>query len=141
MHRDCFADDFCQPIYEEWFAEAVAGILFRSLSSEELSILVRLVKLFSVSAITLSCTQTLSACLTALGRPGRAAVSMAIAMLTKTMLNVILVKNPAFSIYGAAFAASGGYLISFGLDFLFAMRATRRKARKKPTQRNKAKAV
>ena len=24
MHRDCFADDFCQPIYEEWFAEAVA---------------------------------------------------------------------------------------------------------------------
>lgn len=24
MHRDWFADDFCQPIYEEWFAEAVA---------------------------------------------------------------------------------------------------------------------
>lgn len=24
MHRDWFTDDFCQPIYEEWFAEAVA---------------------------------------------------------------------------------------------------------------------
>ena len=24
MQRDWFADDFCQPIYEEWFAEAVA---------------------------------------------------------------------------------------------------------------------
>jgi capsid protein len=24
MQRDWFTDDFCQPIYEEWFAEAVA---------------------------------------------------------------------------------------------------------------------
>lgn len=24
MHRDWFIDDFCQPVYEEWFAEAVA---------------------------------------------------------------------------------------------------------------------
>lgn len=24
MQRDWFTDDFCQPVYEEWFAEAVA---------------------------------------------------------------------------------------------------------------------
>ena len=50
-------------------AEPAVKIIYRSLQGEELRILINLVKVFSVSALTLSCTQTLSACLTAQGKP------------------------------------------------------------------------
>ena len=109
-----------------FFAEAAVSILFRSLAMEEAAILTKLVRLFSVSAVTLSCTQTLSACLTALGRPTRAAIAMLFAMAVKTVLNVVLLKNPEYSIYGAAISASAGYFLSCLLDFFFALRATRR---------------
>ena len=109
------------------FSAPAAKILFRSLPKEELSILSGLVQVFAVSAITLSCTQTLAACLTALGRPSRAAVAMAAAMAVKMVLNVVLLRNQSLSIYGAAIAANGGYLVSFVLDFAFAFRATRKR--------------
>lgn len=112
------------------FAEPAVRILFRSLAVDERGILVRLVKWFSVSAFTLSCTQTLSACLTALGKPSKAALSMGIAMGVKTALNVLLVSRPAVGIFGAVIAANVGYALSFALDFWFAVRATR--ARKIP---------
>ena len=117
-----------------FFAEPAVRILFRSLSGEELATLVRLVKTFAGGALTLSCTQTLAACLTALGKPSRSALSMLIAMLAKTALAVALVGNPAVSIYGAAIATSVGYGISFALNLLFALRAT-----KPPKKRRKAK--
>ena len=114
-----------------YFADRAVGILFRSLSGGEKQTLVRLVKLFAVSAITLSCTQTLSACLTALGKPTRAAVAMLLGMLVKTALNILLLRKPEYGIYGAALAASGGYAVAFLFDALFAFRATSRKRAKK----------
>ena len=108
------------------FAEPAVRLLYRSLSAEQTATLVRLVKGFSVSAVTLSCTQTLSACLTALGRPSRAALSMAIAMTVKTLCNVLLIGNPSIGIFGAVLAANAGYLLSFLLDLFFALRATRK---------------
>lgn len=109
------------------FADTAVGVLFRSLSGIEKQTLVRLVKLFACSAVTLSCTQTLSACLTALGKPTRAAVAMFMAMLVKTALNIVLLQKPEYGIYGAALAASGGYAVAFALDAVFAFRATGRK--------------
>jgi O-antigen/teichoic acid export membrane protein len=108
------------------FAEPAVRLLYRSLSTEQTSTLVRLVQGFAVSAVTLSCTQTLSACLTALGRPSRAAISMAIAMSAKTLLNVLWVGNPSVGIFGAVLAADAGYLLSFLLDLAFALHATRK---------------
>jgi stage V sporulation protein B len=113
------------------FAEPAVRILFRSLSGEELTTLVRLVRTFACGALTLSCTQTLAACLTALGKPSRAALSMLVAMLAKTALVVVLVGNPSVSIYGAAIATSIGYGISFLLNLWFAFRATRKNKRVK----------
>lgn len=107
------------------FAEPAVRLLFRSLTGAESELLVRLVKGFSVSALTLSCTQTLSACLTALGKPSRAALSMGIAMTVKTVLNVLLVSSPSLGIFGAVIAANVGYALSMFLDFLSAFRATR----------------
>ena len=108
----------------------LANTVFRSLGGEELATLVRLVKLFAISAVTLSSTQTLSACLTPLGRPMRSAVAMFLAMSLKTALNVALLQNPSLSIYGAAIAANGGYTLSLALNFFSAMRATRARKRK-----------
>ena len=107
------------------FARPAVRILFSSLAAEETEVLVGLIKAFSVSAITLSCTQTLSACLTALGKPILSAVSMLLAMLIKTAVSVWLLRMPSVGIYGAVAAASVGYATSFLLDLFFALRATR----------------
>lgn len=102
-------------------------LIYRSLSESETKILITLVKLFSVSAVTLSATQTLSASLTALGKPIHSAIAMGVAVTVKTALGVLLVRKPSVSIYGAAIAADIAYLISFSFDFFFAMRATKNK--------------
>lgn len=108
-------------------AEPAVKIVYRSLRAEELETLVSLVKAFSLGAVTLSLTQTLAACLTALGKPSRAAISMAVAVSVKTALNAVLVRDPAFSVYGAVIATNACYLVSSVLDFLFAMYHSNRK--------------
>ncbi|MBQ9728077.1 MAG: polysaccharide biosynthesis protein [Clostridia bacterium] len=114
------------------FAEPAAKIVFRSLRGEELATLVRLVKIFSVSAITLSCTQTLSACLTAQGKPQHSAVSMLIAIGVKTCLHWFWVRR--FSVFGAAYASNVCYLVAFSLDLLYNLHVL--KIRKKERNRN-----
>lgn len=113
-----------------FFAEPAVRILYRSLSGEELSLLTGLVRTFTISAVTLSCAQTLSACLTALERPSRAALSMAISMSVKTVVNCILLPNPSVGIYGAAIAANVGYGLAFLLNFIFAWKATGKRGQK-----------
>lgn len=112
-----------------FFAGPIAGIVFRSLKGTEREILVKLVKLFAVSAVTLSCTQTLSACLTGLGKPKYAALSMAVAVTVKTILNFALVGNEKISVYGAAIAADVCYLVAFLLDLVYNLVITRRRRR------------
>ncbi|MFQ9737054.1 MAG: polysaccharide biosynthesis C-terminal domain-containing protein [Christensenellaceae bacterium] len=102
-------------------------IIFRALKPSEAETLVKLVRLFSVSAVTLSCTQTLSACLTGIGKPTFAAVSMAVAVAVKTILNFALVSSPKISVYGAAIAADVCYLVAFALDLVYNLIVTKRK--------------
>ncbi len=101
------------------FADPAAKIIFRSLEREELSTLIRLIKVFSVSAVTLSCVQTLSACLTAQGKPQYAALSMLIAIVVKTVSYALWLKNPKISVYGLAYATNLCYLVAFFLDLLY----------------------
>jgi stage V sporulation protein B len=101
------------------FAEPAVGIVFRALKGEEKTLLVKPAKLFSVSAITLSATQTLSACLTAQGKPKYAALAMTVAVAVKIPLTVWLVKKPSLHIFGAAIAANVCYLLAFALDLLY----------------------
>lgn len=109
------------------FASPAVQILYRALAAEERGILVRLVKWYAVSALFLSGTQTLSACLTALGRPSLAALSMGVAMAVKTGVSAFLVSIPTLSIRGAALAGDLGYLLSFLLDAIFAFFLVRRR--------------
>ena len=101
------------------FAEPATQIIFRSLKGEELAVLVRLVRLFSVSALTLSLVQTLSACLTAQGKPQYAALSMLLAVTVKTALYCWWLQKPRISVYGLAYATNVCYLIAFLLDLVY----------------------
>lgn len=114
-----------------FFAEPVAKLIFRSLKAEELQTLVRLIKLFSVSAVTLSCVQTLSACLTAQGKPQHSALSMLIAVVVKTVLYAFLLRDEKISVFGLAFATNVCYLVAFILDLVYNLIVSRKKARRK----------
>ena len=109
-----------------YFAEPVSKMIFRSLKGEELQTLVALIKTFAVSAFTLSCVQTLSACLTAQGKPQYAAVSMAIAMAVKTAGYAVLLKNAQISVFGLAYATNIGYLVAFLLNFVYNLKVSKR---------------
>lgn len=104
------------------FAEPAAKIIFRSLEGEELETLIGLIKAFSVSAMTLSAVQTLSACLTAQGKPQYAAISMAFAMLVKTVLYVFWLRDPTISVFGLAYATNIAYAVAFFLNLLYNLR-------------------
>jgi stage V sporulation protein B len=119
-----------------FFAEPAVSLIYRSLAGSEKQTLAQLVKLFSISAVTLSCAQTLSACLTAQGKPKYAAISMLIGVTAKTVLNVFLVRNPEWNIYGAAIAANVCYLLAFALDFVYNLYITRKKRAGKSGERS-----
>lgn len=110
-----------------YFAEPVSRMIFRSLKGEELQTLVALIKAFAVSAFTLSCTQTLSACLTAQGKPQCAAISMAIAMTVKTAVYAVMLQNAQISVFGLAYATNIGYLVAFLLNFVYNLKVSKRR--------------
>ncbi|MBQ8290997.1 MAG: polysaccharide biosynthesis protein [Clostridia bacterium] len=101
------------------FAGQAVRLIYRNLSGEELCILIKLVKSFSLSAFTLSCVQTLSACLTAQGKPKYSAFAMLIAMIVKTVAYSFLLQKPEISVLGLSHATNIGYLVAFSLDLLY----------------------
>lgn len=107
------------------FARPVVSILYGSLGAEDAHTLVSLIRLCSVSAVTLAGTDTLSACLTGMGRARRAAGAMLAAVVVKFALQFLLVSNPAFSVGGAAIASNVCYLVAFFLDLLYTLRKDR----------------
>ena len=113
-----------------YFAEPVTRMIFRSLKGEELQTLVLLIKAFAVSAFSLSCAQTLSACLTAQGKPQYAAISMAVAMTVKTAVYAVLLKNQEISVFGLAYATNIGYLVAFLLNFVYNLKVSKSKRSK-----------
>ena len=113
------------------FAESAAKIIFRSLEGEELEILIGLIRAFSVSAFTLSCVQTLSACLTAQGKPQYAAISMLLAMTVKTLLYVFWLKDPSVSVFGLVYATNIAYGVAFFFHLLYNLLVSRKNGRRK----------
>lgn len=100
-------------------------LVFPSLSLEDGRTLVGLVRVFSVSAVTLSCAQTLSACLTAMGKPSYAALSMGIGVVVKTVCNLWWVGDANFSVYGAAMATNIGYTVAFFCNLYYNIKVAR----------------
>ena len=106
------------------FARSAVKILYPALSASEAETLVTLLRLSSVSAASLAGLDTLSACLTGMGRAKCAALSMLAGITVKFILQFVLVGNPAFSVYGAAIATNACYLVAFFLDLIYTIRKT-----------------
>jgi stage V sporulation protein B len=112
------------------FAEPIAKTIYKSLRADELLTLAKLIRSFSISAFTLSCAQTLSACLTAQGKPQYAALSMAVAVIVKTVAYTFLLRNPQISVFGLAHATNLCYLVAFLLDLLYNLIVARKRRKK-----------
>ncbi len=105
-----------------FLAKTAVALLFPSLPPADAALLVRLVRASAVSAVFLSCVETLAACLTGMGRAKYAAWSMLIAVCVKFVLEYFLVSDPRFGILGAAIASDACYLIAFFLDLRYTLR-------------------
>ena len=114
-----------------FFAEPATKIIFRSLQGEELGLLIRLIQALAVSALTLSCVQTLSACLTAQGKPQYAALSMLIALVVKTSTYTFWLRDPNVSVFGLAYATNIAYAVAFLLDLVYNLYISRNKRKQK----------
>ncbi len=112
-----------------FLAPTIVHLVYSTLSAEDAALLVRLVRLSSVSAVTLAGVDTLAACLTGMGRAKRAALSMLCAVIVKFALQWVLVSDPALSIGGAAIAANACYLVAFSLDLFYTVKRTKNNKR------------
>ena len=104
------------------FAPLAVRLLYPALPAGDAALLVRLLRLSSVSAATLAAVDLLAACLTAMGLAKRAALSMLLAVLVKVGLQLLLVGNASYGILGAAVAANGCYLVAFFLDLFYTVK-------------------
>lgn len=95
------------------FGGDMAERIFRGLAAEERGILAALTKVSAASVLFLACAQTLSACLTAQGKPQYAALSWLVAMAAKTCAYLWWLKKPSVSIFGLAYATNMAYLVAF----------------------------
>ncbi len=112
------------------FAERAVQVVFRSLSGEQLQILTSLTKALALSAFTLSLVQTLSACLTAQGKPQYGAVAMLLSVLVKTGAYCLLFRRAVRSVFAVAYATNLGYLVAFLLDLLYNLYVSKNKRKK-----------
>ena len=111
-------------------ARPVVSILYGHLSAEDAETLVTLLRLTSVSAVSLAGVDTLAACLTGMGRAKYAAFSMLIAVGVKLLLESVLVGNPAISVAGAAIATNACYLVAFFLDLYYTLKRETKREKK-----------
>lgn len=101
------------------FAPLAVRLIFSSLQPEEGALLVKLVRLMSVNAVTLSLVQTSSACLTSLGRPIKSTVTQWFSSIIRVILTAVLIKFTPLSISGAAISSICSYLVAALINFWY----------------------
>ncbi len=94
-----------------FFAEKVIYFLYKRFNTEEHLIAVNLLKILCLNVIFISFMQTQNAILIALNKVYRPIISMSIGIAVKTILEIILLKNPNISIYGSAYSLIACYFI------------------------------
>ena len=109
-----------------FFAGPVVKLLYANLPAGDLATVISLIRLSSISAVSLSAVNTLAASLTGMGRAKYAARAMLAAISVKFVLQLLLVSNPSLSVSGAAIASNACYLVAFLLDSLYTWRGPKR---------------
>ena len=101
------------------FAPLAVSVIFRSLGESQSRVLINLVRIMSVSVSTLAISQTASACLTALGRPLKAAATQWLSCILRVLLTAVLIKYTRLSVSGAAIAANIAYFVAAALNLWY----------------------
>ncbi len=101
------------------FSPIAVKILYSGLQPSEKITLIRLTKLSSVSALFLPCHQTLSACLTGLGKPKKPLLFLVVGTLVRLIFDFVLVQNTNLGIDGLAISMSLGYFVAFSLNLVY----------------------
>ena len=104
------------------FPSGVTSFLFSSVTGAEGETLASLVRALALTAVFLSCVQTLAACLTGRGKPKIAAFAMTAAVAFKLVAEFVLLQFPQISVLGAAYAAIGCYFVALAADLLYSIR-------------------
>ncbi len=102
-----------------FFAEFAVNVLYGGLSLENKTAVVNMLKLSSISIITLSLMQTTVACVNALGRFKITMLSGVISGAVKIILTVILLKNPKINIFGAIYGDIFCYFVATFLNLSY----------------------
>ena len=101
------------------FAGFAVDVVFRGLSASDRALVAEMVRGLSIGVVFLCGTQTLSACLTAQKKPKHSFYSAAVAIAVKTLITVVLVSNPRFSVFGAVIASNACYFLDFLCNLLY----------------------
>ncbi len=101
------------------FSNTLVKILFYGLSVEDKFVAINLLKITSVSIFLTSVLQTVNSTLIGQNKPYVPVISLFIGIAVKTVSEVILLKNPEFNIYGAAFSSNLCYFVAVFVDLLY----------------------
>ena len=104
------------------FPREVCAFLYPSLQGGEAAALARLLRVSAAGGCFLACAQTLSACLTGLGKPRIAALAAAGAAAVRLTAEAALLHLPQLSVSAAAYAACAAYFIALSVNLLYSIR-------------------
>lgn len=104
------------------FAPLAAKIIFPSLSAEEKTLLIKLIRVMSINALTSSVMQTSSACITSLGKPLHGVVTQWTTSLLRVALSALLVAATPLSVVGAALSANVCYFVAVIINLCYIIR-------------------
>ena len=104
------------------FAPFAARLIFSSLSRAQSALLIKLVRIMSVNAVTLSLVQTASACLNALGRPLYATAVQWFTCILRVALTAVFIRYGGLLAEGAAVAANIAYFVAAALELWYIIR-------------------
>ena len=101
------------------FAKPVTQILFGGLSESEKSITSALLSLSFFTIIGLSLFQTISSCSIALGKSFAPCIFLSLGVTIKVFLQINLLKNPQFNIFGVIYSDMACYFVAVFLNLLY----------------------
>lgn len=102
-----------------FFPNLIVRILFFGLSAEEKSVAAGLLKISSFSVLLLSLTQTTNSVLVGKSKPYLPVLSLSLGIITKIVLELLLLPRERFGIYGAAFSANACYFVAVFFNLLY----------------------
>ena len=95
-----------------FLAPFIVRVLFKSLSSFQMETTVKLIKMLSPSILFLSIVQTSNGGLIGGGKVYLPLISLGVGITAKIIINLILLKNPTFNVFGGAIAINACYFFT-----------------------------